>query len=222
MTIRDHEALCADCQKPIPGSECKEHDWHHDHFDDHTDHLEDVMHRHYTHLEHYQMLQVQADQAQTEDEWSQLNIIHHYLKKHIRLLLENVQEALCEHGFHSGITEETVTLTRDDISTSFVVGVTLHIADVPVREGEVASKNIHSHNIIRFYSVAQGKNIECQFSNRKMQSRIFPLHSHHRESHHQDSHHHEDSHTQQEIHEIITDFIRYILLSRRAEMVMIN
>ncbi|WP_298774546.1 hypothetical protein [uncultured Shewanella sp.] len=294
MANRDHEAICQECEQPIINRPSGED---YDYLDDYDEDLEHIIHRHDTHDEHYQMLQVQADKRQNKAEWAKLKSIHHDLKKHIRPLLENAQQVLCEHGFHSGITEEIVTLTRNDMSTSFVVAVILHIADVPVKEGEVASKNIHSHNIIRFYRVAQEDNIECQFSNRKMQSRIFPLHSFHQDSRHQhhdshyqhydsqhhdsrhqhhdsqhqhhdsrpqyhdsqhqhhdsrhqyhdsrhqhhDSHHqhhdsqhqHHDSqhqqdqgsyhreerHTHQEIHDILSDFIRYILLSRRAEMV---
>ncbi|NRD73498.1 hypothetical protein HQQ94_09615 [Shewanella sp. VB17] len=218
MTIHDSEHLCSDCQKPLTGfdyanethHQACQPDWHCD--DDHdgdNETLEDIIHLQKNNLDYYQLLSVNSEQNQVAEELAELQAVDFNLQMKIRLLMETARDELCQHGFHTGISEDT--LTFGDSEVRYVVGLTLHMADIPASDGSLVSQSMQSSNVIRFYRVAQRGDIECQFSNSKIQSRIFPINF----NHDNEECEHEYS---QGVSAIIQDFIRYILLSRRVEI----
>ena len=216
MTTHNHEQLCSDCQNP---KKVTEHT--HDHCEQHSETLEDIIHLQQDNLNYYEELQENLAQRQSAEELCELQAIQNRLNIKIRPLIETAREELYQHGFHTGISEETVTFSQNGNETSFVVGLTMHMADLPVSDNSLVSNNIKSSNLIRFYRVDESREIQCQFSNSKMQSRIYPL-NHIYEDDHEAAH---DLHHKHKINfvvqVIINDFIRYILLSRRAEMVSV-
>ena len=213
MTTHNHEQLCSDCQKPITMTEHE-----HCHSEQHRETLEDIIHLQQDNMNYFKELQENLAQRQSAEELCELQTIQNRFNLKIRPLIETAREELCQHGFHTGISEETVTFNQDGNETSFVVGLIMHMADLPVSDNSLVSNNIHSSNLIRFYRVDDSSEIECQFRNSKMQSRIYPLNYIYEDDHEADHSSHHKCKTSIAVQVIIDDFIRYILLSRRAEM----
>ena len=212
MANRDHEAICQECEQPIIKRRSGEH-----HDAELTDighyhqAIERIIHRHYLHVQRYQMLQEESGHRLIQHESSKLHVLDHLLKKHIRPIMDRVQNELCEHGFHTGITEDTVSLDIDNKTNTFLVGLTLHMADVPIVDDGQISKHIYAHNILRFYRSGQEQYLDCQFSNHKCQSRVFQLYFSHQERE-----------LYQAVRDIFSDFISFTLLYRRAEIIPLS
>ncbi len=134
--------------------------------------MEDIIHLQQDNLSYYKKFQDNLDQRQSAEELCELQAIQHQFNLQIRPLIETAREELCQHNFHTGISEETLTFNQYGNETSFVVGLIMHMADLPVSDNSQVNDNIKSSNIIRFHRVDGSREIECQFSNSKMQSKI--------------------------------------------------
>jgi hypothetical protein len=198
--------------------------------------LQNILQRHHHHQDRFSEAQTDVGRHQQSLHIKQLQWVDHVLSGLVRNVLEQSQHELCERGFSSGIHSEVENVTLDhphhhhdnanavynkfseeeggnedsthehsshEHSYQYLIAMALHVNDVPNSDPE---NNTTSNNQIRFYRVADSLDIQCQFSNTKMQSKVFDL------SFHQG----EESGAQLLVEDVVQDFISFILLSRRA------
>ncbi|MEY8239826.1 MAG: hypothetical protein RPT25_05750 [Cycloclasticus sp.] len=171
----------------------------------------DILHRHHYRQDHYEDAREDVSLHQQQQKVKQLEWVDHALAVVVRNLLEHSQQELHEQGYGSGIHTDSQSLEvvdgNDSQSLDYVVEVALHMSDMPTAEPAV---NLTSNNRIRFYSVTDSLEIHCQFSNSKMQSKVFVL----------SFHHGEQQAEQGMIQALVDDFMSFVLLSRRSGLAL--
>ncbi len=184
--------------------------------------LQSILQRHHQHQDSFSNAQTDVSRHQQSLQVQQLQWVDHIFKGLVRSVLEHSQHELYERGFSSGIHSEIESVVdaqsnhhhhshsdhnhtdNEGESHDYLIAMALHLNDIPNNE---PSKNITSNNQIRFYRVADSIDIQCQFSNTKMQSKVFDLSFHHGE---------QQGGAQNVVEDVVQDFIGFILLSRRA------
>jgi hypothetical protein len=192
--------------------------------------LQNILQRHYNHQDNFSDAQSDVIQHQQTLQTQQLQWVDHVLNGLVRSVLERSQHELYERGFSSGIQSQIESMAALDNhehshahihseNHDYLTAITLNFNDTPSND---PSKNITSNNQIRFYRVTDSLDIQCQFSNTKMQSKIFDLSFHHGMGTDRHTNHNEQCNqnggAQALVEDVVQDFISFILLSKRAAL----
>lgn len=209
---------------------------HHDYPNRHSGHhyqdiLQTILQRHHHHQDNFSDAQSDVSRHQQSLQVQQLQWVDQVLSGLVRSVLEHSQHELHERGFSSGIHSEMESLVVEDhvnpnhehghtnVTHDYLIAMALHLNDVPTND---PLKNIINNNQIRFYRVPDSLDIQCQFSNTKMQSKVFDLSFHHglgdsaetRQGAHDNSH----GGARGLVEDVVQDFISFILLSKRVAL----
>lgn len=203
---------------------CHDKHQHNRYYPNHHYHdvLKNILQRHYNHQDNFSDAQNDVRHHQQTLQIQQLQWVDHVLNGLVRSVLERSQDELYERGFSSGIHSELESIIvpdhcghSNDESYEYLTAISLNFNDTPSSD---PSKNITSNNQIRFYRVTDSLDIQCQFSNTKMQSKVFELSFHHGMGEGRHSH----NGAQGLVENVVQDFISFILLSKRATLNSIN
>ncbi len=215
------------------------HSGHH-----YQDVLQTILQRHHHHQDNFSDAQGDVSRHQQSLQIQQLQWVDQVLSGLVRSVLERSQHELYERGFSSGIHSEMESVSVEDhpnpnhghhhshiqsgdeynnVTHDYLIAMALHLNDVPTND---PLKNIINNNQIRFYRVADSLDIQCQFSNTKMQSKVFDLSFHHGlgggAEKRQGAHENLRGGARGLVEDVVQDFISFILLSKRAALNQVN
>ncbi len=173
----------------------------------------------------YLNAQQQVVQHQDHHKRMRLAELDTLFKTTVKPVLQAAQDSLHQAGYRTGLYEETqpfesegdtagsVNGSADNESTvpeEYVVGLSLHMSDNRVKEGDEPSIGSRTNNQIRFFLLeavrdAGNGDIGCQFQTSKMQSQLLPLYLNHG-----------DGAPAENIEALVQDFVSLVLLTQRS------